>query len=392
MNVKESKSDSNKAQPSELPRLGDLFCGAGGFSLGAHLAGFHTAFAVDCDKDLTSSFRTNFPGAKLLLKDLGAITPKQLMDEAKLKPKELAGIIGGPPCQGFSIMGNRDADDPRNGLLAKYFDFVAYALPAFFIMENVPNIMSEQYSAIVEAGLARVPANYKIIGPLLIDACRYGAATKRVRAVVVGYDPDRVNELTIKDIQAQALEANQTATVHHAIHDLPDPQDDADEDGWHDYLTEPEEGAKGEYARRARMMPPVGLSTIDQRAKAGKTVSGLQNTVHATRIIERMNAMVPGGIDKTSKAKKLTWTAPCTVIRAGTGKERGSHQAVRPIHPSKSRVITVREAARIQGFPDWFQFHETKWHSFRMIGNSVSPYVSESLLALLKSRLKPSTI
>lgn len=389
MEATQHKSDSENAGPSELPRLGDLFCGAGGFSLGAHLAGFHTAFAVDCDKDLTSSFNANFPGANLLIKDLGAVKPAELLEEAKIKPGELAGIIGGPPCQGFSIIGHRNAEDPRNGLLAKYFDFVSYASPAFFIMENVPNIMSDQYSSIVEAGLARVKSKYRIVGPLLVDANRYGAATKRIRAVVVGYDPKRVNKITIADIKA--LEVAEIATVHHAIHDLPDPRDDKDEDGWHDYLNDPEEGPRGEYARRARQVPPSGLSTTDYREKAGKIVSGLQNTVHAPRILKRMEAMLPGGIDKTSKAKKLTWSAPCIVIRAGTGKERGSHQAVRPIHPAKSRVITVREAARIQGFPDWFQFHDTKWHSFRMIGNSVSPYVSEKLLTLLKERLIKTT-
>lgn len=389
MKIKQQELNFDTTQPSKPPRLGDLFCGAGGFSLGAHLAGFHTAFAVDCDTDLTSSFRTNFPGANLLIKDLGSIAPKQLLDEAKIEPGELAGIIGGPPCQGFSIIGHRDAADPRNGLLAKYFDFVAYALPAFFIMENVPNIMSEQYRAIVEEGLARVPGKYRIVGPLLVDASRYGAATKRVRAVVIGYDPARVRDLSVADIQA--LEVSDPATVHHAIHDLPDPLDDEDGDGWHDYTKEPEAGPIGEYARKAREKPPVGLSTNDHRTKAGKEVSGLQNTVHAVKIIQRMDAMTPGGIDKTSKAKKLTWGAPCIVIRAGTGKERGSHQAVRPIHPAKSRVITVREAARIQGFPDWFQFHATKWHSFRMIGNSVSPYVSENLLSLLKARLISTT-
>ena len=389
MKPKQSNSSSTDSQPGELYRLADLFCGAGGFSLGAHFAGFHTAFAVDCDKDLTSLFRTNFPGANLLLKDLGTVSPKELLEEVKIKPGELTGIIGGPPCQGFSIMGHRDATDPRNDLLAKYFDFVAFASPAFFIMENVPNIMSPMYSAIVEAGLARVRKKYTIVGPLLVDASRYGAATKRVRAVIVGYDPKRVSELTVEHIRA--LEINDPATVHHAIHDLPDPTDDHDGDGWHGYTTQPEMGVKGEYARRARTKPPVGLSTKDHREKAGEQVSGLQNTVHAPKIIERMNAMQPGGVDKTSKAKKLTWTAPCTVIRAGTGKERGSHQAVRPIHPAKSRVITVREAARIQGFPDWFQFHATKWHSFRMIGNSVSPYVSQSLLSLLRARLIKTT-
>jgi len=385
MKAKKHKAGSDDSQPSKLPRLGDLFCGAGGFSLGAHFAGFHTAFAVDCDPDLTSSFRTNFPSANLLIKDLSNTEPHQLLEEAKIKPRELAGIIGGPPCQGFSIMGHRNAEDPRNNLLVKYFDFVSYASPAFFIMENVPNIMSEKYSGIIEEGLKRVRGTYQIVGPILINANLYGAATRRVRAVIIGYDPTRVNSLVEADIRA--TEKTTPVTVHHAIHDLPSPEDDKDGDGWHDYITEPEEGDKGNYARRARLAPPIGLSTHIQRDKVGKAVSGLQDTIHAEHIIKRMDALLPGGIDKVSKAKKLTWHDPCIVLRAGTGKERGSHQAVRPIHPAKSRVITIREAARIQGFPDWFQFHETKWHSFRMIGNSVSPYVSHSLLSLLRTRL-----
>jgi len=77
----------------------------------------------------------------------------------------------------------------------------------------------------------------------------------------------------------------------------------------------------------------------------------------------------------------------CPTLRAGTGPEKGSYQAVRPLHPTENRVITPREAARLQGFPDWFQFSPTKWHSFRQIGNSVSPILSERIFAVIRKAL-----
>jgi DNA (cytosine-5)-methyltransferase 1 len=106
------------------------------------------------------------------------------------------------------------------------------------------------------------------------------------------------------------------------------------------------------------------------------------------REIARRYALIPGGkSDPITKSYKLMWDGQCPTLRAGTGQERGAFQAVRPLHPSKGRVITVREAARLQGFPDWFTFHPTKWHSFRMIGNSVSPLVSKGLLSAIAARL-----
>jgi DNA (cytosine-5)-methyltransferase 1 len=116
-------------------------------------------------------------------------------------------------------------------------------------------------------------------------------------------------------------------------------------------------------------------------------VSGFYDTTHAPNIIERYLELEPGKIDTISKSKKLQWNGFCPTLRAGTGADKGSFQAVRPIHPQQGRVITVREAARLQGFPDWFGFHHTKWHSFRMIGNSVSPIFSKALLSIIKENI-----
>jgi DNA (cytosine-5)-methyltransferase 1 len=115
-------------------------------------------------------------------------------------------------------------------------------------------------------------------------------------------------------------------------------------------------------------------------------VSGLFETLHSIAVQDRFIETSQGKVEPISRYPKLAWTGQCPTLRAGTGADKGSFQAMRPIHPSQPRVITVREAGRLQGFPDWFVFHPTKWHSFRMIGNSVSPVVSETLLKLLSAK------
>jgi DNA (cytosine-5)-methyltransferase 1 len=126
---------------------------------------------------------------------------------------------------------------------------------------------------------------------------------------------------------------------------------------------------------------------IDRLIKQSE-VSGCFGTRHSKDVTKRYAALGPGEQDQVSKSTKLKPYGLCPTLRAGTDNTKGSYQAVRPIHHIKPRVITPREAARLQGFPDWFQFHETKWHSFRQIGNSVCPIVAEKVLSAIKSTLK----
>ena len=104
-------------------------------------------------------------------------------------------------------------------------------------------------------------------------------------------------------------------------------------------------------------------------------------------MIERFAETKPGKREPISRTVRLDPNGLCNTLRAGTGRDHGAHQALRPIHPTEDRVITPREAARLQGFPDWFQFHPTKWHSFQQIGNSVSPIVAERILLVVKKSL-----
>jgi DNA (cytosine-5)-methyltransferase 1 len=134
---------------------------------------------------------------------------------------------------------------------------------------------------------------------------------------------------------------------------------------------------------------PKGMGNPEavRRYKEEGLVSGCFGTRHSPEVQQRYKELKQGQIDSVSRSVRLKPNGLCPTLRAGTGADKGSYQAVRPIHPTANRVITPREAARLQGFPDWFQFAPSKWHSFRQIGNSVSPILAESILKAISNKL-----
>jgi len=160
----------------------------------------------------------------------------------------------------------------------------------------------------------------------------------------------------------------------------------SEEQGWRSVSTMP----KSNFSENIVNGIPqdIGDPEAIRRFREERMVSGCLGTRHSTGVAARYARLKPGAQDKTSKAIRLRADGLCPTLRAGTDAERGSYQAVRPIHPTAARVITPREAARLQGFPDWFQFAPSKWHSFRQIGNSVSPFVAAAVLSVLFSKLQ----
>lgn len=368
------------------PCVIDLFSGAGGLSLGAELAGFRTALCIEYDADLAYSHRANFPQAQLLRADISALDPAEVMGHPSVVSGEIAGIVGGPPCQGFSVIGNREPNDPRNGMVSHFFRFVRAIKPPFFLFENVPGILDGRFSEYLSATLDEL-RGYEIVGPVVVKAADFGAPTTRERVVIVGVH--RSCEIArIRDVDLQG-KVTQPPTVAAAFEGLPSVHLALREDSgehWSQY--QQSSSNLGDFARWARQKPRPFLSSgaIRRRHRDG-WVSGFQPTEHAPRIRKRFSHVDPGRRDPVSRYPRLRWDGQSPTLRAGTGKDKGRFQAARPIHPEEDRVITVREAARIQGFPDWFQFHPTKWHSFRMIGNSVSPRVAEGVLSVLRRKL-----
>ncbi|EPW8621787.1 DNA cytosine methyltransferase [Enterobacter kobei] len=366
---------------SKAPVVIDLFCGCGGFGLGAKLAGFDVIAAVDIDATLQSAYARNFPNTKIINGDISLLGESEW--NSIILSNKIDGIIGGPPCQGYSRMGHSDVNDPRRSLLRHFFRTVNIIKPKFFVMENVEGLMDEKNVYELKSALKILDADYQVLDPMIIDASDFGAPTRRRRVVVIGFIPEEFEcGLNSETLKAGNYERN---TVRNAISDLPAPlmkskNNDITDFGWHKYRDVNVENLS-KYAKEMRSLPPKGMgwkNAID-KMKIGE-ISGFFNTLHSPKVKARYSSILPGMVDPVSKSKCLLWDGLCPTLRAGTGSDKGSHQAVRPLHPEEGRVITVREAARLQGFPDWFVFHHTKWHSFRMIGNSVSPLMSKHIM------------
>lgn len=349
------------------PRIVDLFCGCGGFSLGAHAAGLAPTVSFDIDPILTSSVSTNFPGTKLALADLGMLTGGDIEAAAG---GQIDGLFGGPPCQGFSTMGHRREDDPRRDLLQHFFRLVHELKPAFFVMENVQGLGYADTLPLLNKAIDILDGRYDLLGPIVLDAADFGAATRRPRLFVIGTDRRRCDLLSAQDILSAKTAP---ATVLDAIGDLSSARFIADGDDGFDMWETAADVELSAYARH--------LARPDRR------FTGHRRTKHTSAVVARFETVLPGTVDKVGRHPRLAWNGQCPTLRAGTGSDRGSYQSVRPLHPEEPRVITVREAARLQGFPDGFRFHPTTWHSFRMIGNSVSPIIAKAVLEKIYERL-----
>jgi DNA (cytosine-5)-methyltransferase 1 len=360
----------------------DLFCGAGGLSLGAARAGLSVVAGVELDRHAHETHALNFPNCKNLQLDVGALSGAHLLAAAGVQAGALGGLIGGPPCQGFSTIGRKDPGDARNDLFGHFMRLVAETQPTFFLAENVPGILQKKNAQVLENALQKIPDHYHMLPPLEVDASLHGAPTNRTRVFFIGVDGRRLPPLQVEDFAPPS----DAGTVHVAdalrgLHQEVDPNPPTDTLVW----TAVDALPKSEFYLRVQDRIPKGVGNRDavKRYLANRQTSGHIGTVHSPKVAKRYAELAPGGKDAVSRSVRLKNDGFCHTLRAGTGPDKGSFQAVRPIHPSEPRVITPREAARLQGFPDWFLLPATKWHSFRQIGNSVSPIVAEAVLKVL---------
>lgn len=367
------------------PRVIDLFSGVGGLSLGAARAGFSLAASAELDPIASKSHADNFPNAKHIERDVAQLSGHELLEASGVSRGKLAGLIGGPPCQGFSLIGRRDQADPRNDLFGHFFRLVAETLPAFYLAENVPGILSSNNRGFIDQAMSVLPKRYVRLEPIRVAANHYGAATTRTRVFFIGYDPDRLGITKEADF---APDPNLTSTlVRDALLGLTSVKShwQTEEQSWRPVRKLPDT----EFGKRVFDMVPPGVGNPDALESLNKKsiASGFLGTEHTAETVKRFSRLRPGEIDSVYRSPRLRLDGFCPTLRAGTNSDKGSYQAVRPIHPRSPRVISPREAARLQGFPDWFVFNPTKWHAFRQIGNSVSPIVAEHLIGILRLKI-----
>src|SRR5437016_1047617 len=156
----------------------DLFAGVGGLSLGACRAGFELRLAVDNDMRAFEAHTANFPKVRHSTENILSLSGEDLLKLAELEPGKLAGLIGGPPCQGFSRIGRREIADPRNNLFCKFFDLVRETRPSFYLAENVPGIMDDVHENLRAKALSDL-TDYVCLDPFEVCASDFGAPTSR---------------------------------------------------------------------------------------------------------------------------------------------------------------------------------------------------------------------
>lgn len=306
-----------------------LFCGGGGLDVGLGFAGFRSLVVSDITPAFVETVTTNLPHAKQLVSDAMELTAEQLQEKAGTKDIDL--VAAGPPCQAFSVLGRRGAlDDPRGKLALKYFGLVAELKPKAFLFENVPGLMSvnkgEDWKKLLS--YAKDITGYHLHVAKL-NAAWFGIPQQRERVIVVGF--------------------REKVTFQFPLDKFPSGI-----------------GAR-EFLKDGCIPSPSRWALED--------VDGLPNHIirpHGARVSQRYAAIPQGGRDKTDHTDRIDPTRPSRTVLVGSSAGGG-----RPhIHPYEHRVITVREAARLQSFPDWYVFCGPSTAQYRQTGNAVPPLLA----------------
>lgn len=384
-------TSKNGKRETKRPTAVDLCCGVGGFSLGFEQAGFDIIAAADIEQIHIDAYQKNFPNCKACCADLSTVSGHQLRELTGIGNKMIDVAISGPPCQGFSLIGKRLQEDPRSLLLLEVARLLPELSPSYFVIENVSGILLGSAKRMLEEFVKRVEHNgYVVVKPIrTLDAAEFGVPQRRRRVFLLGHrkelpppqypDPEYLFDAD-GDIDCP--------TVWDAIGDLP-RVDDIDSllssDGYH--------GALGEPSNYAKILRGEANDTNEysaERSRNGNGLTGCLRTQHTPKTLGRFARTKQGEVEKVSRYPRLAKDGLAPTLRAGTGPDRGSYMAARPIHPTQDRCITVREAARLHSLPDWFHFNPTKWHGFRQIGNSVPPWLARAVAQCVREAIANS--
>ncbi len=358
----------------------ELFCGVGGMTLGFERAGFNVVGAFDWDKRNVEYHKINFPKSLTFEKDISDLSASEILKLCKLSPGSIDVLFGGPPCQGFSVIGHKDNADERNLLILDFARLVDELRPRYFVVENVRGLLFNYSKPTLDKFLHRVKnSGYEILNPIqLLDASEFGVPQKRRRAFILGHLKGQTAPRIPRPTSKKG-EVRPPPTVEDAIGDLPDIS--TVEELLADDMYYGELGAPSEYAASLRASGPAGATS-----NAGG-LSGCLRTIHSPQTQLRFLTTVPGTYEPISRCYRLNSAGISYTLRAGSDVKNGSFTAARPIHPTQPRCITTREAARLHSFPDWFRFHPTKWHGFRQVGNAVPPLLAEAVAREIKKAI-----
>ncbi len=377
----------------------DLFCGCGGFTLGMVRAGFECVAAIDFDEFAASTLQKNLPTiANVLQKDLTKYKPEELSKLTGYRYVDV--IVGGPPCQGFSLArsadganhGKRLTEDPRRSLYREFLKYVAYFQPKIFVMENVLGVRAaaegEYFTRIHHEarnlGRADGFPGYRVHAQVE-DAYALGVPQKRRRQLFIGVRADLRGHFIPELLPAQR--ANPGTTLGDAIGDLPILRVNSG-----DHEREYDLKRRNKHLGKGRAEARSYLSNVLEIERAPKLTSHVARP-HSDRDLRDFARLREGEsstiarrerkvkfefpYDKSCFKDRYTRQSrfqPCSTIVAHLSKD-----GLMFIHPTQARSLTPREVARVQSFPDWFSFPESRTRAYRMIGNAVPPLVAEAV-------------
>lgn len=325
------------------PPIGiELFAGCGGLSTGFLDAGLNVAAGFELDARAVDAYNYNhdYRGSKGFVADLNVASGSELLQRSNLKTVDF--IVGGPPCQPFSIAGKRQGKrDIRADLIGHFIRIVEELRPAAFMLENVPNLAAISGGEFLDEVKAELRALDYVVDHRVVSAADFGVPQNRKRLVVLGA---RGRKAVGFPSPTHGTTERPYVSASHAIDDLPDA---------------------GEF---------------------GET--GIYNhepTIHSADMIARLSVLEPGKRERGSFHDRLHPERPSYTLRAGSG----NFSPLRPVHYKHNRVITVRESARLQGFSDDFRWPDRipRLQQYRQVGNAVPPPMAKAFAECLADQM-----
>ncbi|MDO5307228.1 MAG: DNA cytosine methyltransferase [bacterium] len=355
----------------------DLFCGCGGFSKGFEEAGFNICFGIDIWKDALATYKYNFPKAVVEHEDITNVNGYDILNKIGMSAEEIDVIIGGPPCQGFSVSGKRMIDDERNKLYKSFVQIVSEIQPKIFVMENVPGLIRLFGGKVGEQVLEDFSKIGYNVQMKLLSADNYEVPQQRKRVFFVGLNKNKLDNIDFS--YPKPICGNGTNipawTCKDAISDL-------------DFI--PNDKVLGE-----ELPYQIGIQNKYQQKMRKNSHSILNHTItmHSDKT-KTIIAMVPDGGNykdlpqelRNTRKVNIAWTRmnsnkPCFTIDTGHNHH---------FHYKENRVPTVRESARIQSFSDTFKFIGIKTSQLKQVGNAVPPLLAKALGESISATLKRS--
>jgi len=388
-----------------MRKLIDLFAGAGGLSCGLEKAGFKSVYANEINRVYANTFKVNNPETQVLVDDIRNISGEDILRTLNVSPNEIDLLAGGPPCQGFSVNAPiRSLDDERNHLFKDFIKIAEVIKPKAILIENVPGIISLGKGTVVEQIYLELEAlGYKVDHKILF-AGHYGVPQTRFRTIFIGIlnsknkieFPEPIfnakahtnftgaKELCLKIEPLKEAQLKEQPKVWDSLSDLPEIQSGNKDKEL--YFSTP---AKTWFQHKVRDIKTKEVFNHNCSNLGPKNIERLKHIPQGGSWRDIPFELLPKGLqrarrsDHTKRYGRLHPDKLCSTILTKCDPHWGSF-----FHPYQDRVISVREAARIQSFPDKFKFTGSLTEQYAQVGNAVPPFLAEAIGVCIDKKLK----